>query len=111
MGSSTSNSFDVLIIGKDAGNFYNTGAKSDEFCSMFHCERKLARYVHQAKAGGGIEMSFGLYLLGYLLFVIGVAYGAHMANVPANWIGVIVIAMVGIGIMMGVSRTRMRDPQ
>jgi hypothetical protein len=56
-------------------------------------------------------MSFGLYLLGYLLFVIGVAYGAHMANVPANWIGVIVIAMVGIGIMMGVSRTRMRDPQ
>jgi hypothetical protein len=57
------------------------------------------------------QMSFGLYLLGYLLFVIGVAYGAHLANVPQNWIGVIVIAMVGIGIMMGVSRTRTRDPQ
>jgi hypothetical protein len=56
-------------------------------------------------------MSFGLYLLGYILFVIGVAYGAHLAHVPQNWIGVIVIALVGIGIMMGVSRTRMRDPQ
>jgi hypothetical protein len=56
-------------------------------------------------------MSFGLYLLGYILFVIGIAYGAHLANVPQNWIGVIVIAMVGLGIMMGVSRTRMRDPQ
>jgi hypothetical protein len=56
-------------------------------------------------------MSFGLYMLGYALLIIGIAYGAHMANVPSHWIGVIVIAMLGIGIMSGVSRTRTRDPQ
>jgi hypothetical protein len=55
-------------------------------------------------------MSFGLYLLGYVLLIIGIAYGASMANVPTHWIAVIVIAMLGLGIMTGVSRTRMKDP-
>ena len=55
-------------------------------------------------------MSFGLYILGFLLFIIGVAYGAHMAHVPTQWIAVAIIALLGIGIMTGVSRTRMRDP-
>ena len=55
-------------------------------------------------------MSFGLYLLGFALLIIGVAYGAHMANVPPRWIAVIVITMLGVGIMSGVSRTRTRDP-
>ena len=55
-------------------------------------------------------MSFGLYLLGFALLIIGIAYGAHMASVPTHWIVVIVIALLGIGIMTGVSRTRMRDP-
>lgn len=27
-------------------------------------------------------MSFGLYILGFLLLIIGVAYGAHLAHVP-----------------------------
>lgn len=56
-------------------------------------------------------MSFALYLLGYALLIIGIGYGAHMANVPSHWIAVIVITLLGIGIMTGVSRTRMRDPQ
>ena len=55
-------------------------------------------------------MSFGLYILGFLLFLIGIAYGAHMAHVPTQWIAVLLIALLGIGIMTGVSRTRMRDP-
>jgi hypothetical protein len=56
-------------------------------------------------------MSFGLYMLGYALLILGIAYGAHMANVPTHWIAVVVIAMLGLGIMKGVSRTRTRDPQ
>lgn len=55
-------------------------------------------------------MSFGLYLLGFALLIIGIAYGAHMAQVPTHWIVVAVITLIGIGIMTGVSRTRMRDP-
>ena len=54
-------------------------------------------------------MSFGLYLLGFALVIVGIAYGAHMAKIPTHWIGVVVIALVGLGIMMAVSRTRMRD--
>ena len=56
-------------------------------------------------------MSFALYLLGFALMIMGVAYGAHMAKVPTHWIVVAVVTLVGIGIMTGVSRTRMRDPQ
>jgi hypothetical protein len=99
------------MIGRDAGNFYTAGENSNENSSIFHREQRLEEDVHLQNAGGERVMSFGLYLLGYILFVIGVAYGAHMANVPANWIGVVVIALIGIGIMTGVSRTRMRDPQ
>jgi hypothetical protein len=55
-------------------------------------------------------MSFGLYILGFLLLITGVAYGAYMAHIPTHWIAVGIIALLGIGIMTGVSRTRMRDP-
>ena len=55
-------------------------------------------------------MSFALYILGFLLLMIGVAYGAYMAHIPTQWIAVALIALLGIGIMTGVSRTRMRDP-
>ena len=69
----------------------------------------LVRDVHLV-LWEGATMSFALYLLGYALLIIGVAYGAHLANVPTHWIAVIVIALLGIGIMKGVSHTRMRDP-
>ena len=55
-------------------------------------------------------MSFGLYLIGYILLIVALAWGASMANVPAQWIAVGVIAMLGLGIITGVSRTRQRDP-
>jgi membrane-bound acyltransferase YfiQ involved in biofilm formation len=54
-------------------------------------------------------MSFGLYLLGFSFVIIGVAYGAYMMGIPTHWIVVVVLALVGLGIMKGVSRTRMRD--
>ena len=55
-------------------------------------------------------MSFGLYLIGFVLLVAGLAWGASMANVPAQWIAVGVVTLLGLGVMMGVSRTRQRDP-
>lgn len=55
-------------------------------------------------------MSFGIYLVGFILFIIGIGYALTMANVPGQWIAVAVLALLGIGIMMGVSRTRMKDP-
>jgi hypothetical protein len=55
-------------------------------------------------------MSFGLYLLGYIVLIIGLAIGAHLMHVPPRWIGVGVIVMIGIGILTGVTRTRRPDP-
>jgi hypothetical protein len=55
-------------------------------------------------------MSFGLYVTGFIVLIIGLALGAHLMHVPPRWIGVGVIVMMGIGIIMGVSTTRRPDP-
>ncbi|HYZ87325.1 MAG TPA: hypothetical protein VE621_23120 [Bryobacteraceae bacterium] len=54
-------------------------------------------------------MSFSLYLLGFGILIIGLAYGAQMMGIPSRWIAVGVITLVGLGILTGVSRTRTRD--
>jgi hypothetical protein len=54
-------------------------------------------------------MSFAIYLIGYLLFITGLAIGAHLMHVPPRWIGVGVIVLAGLGILSGVSKTRQRD--
>ena len=55
-------------------------------------------------------MSFGLYLGGYVLFIAGLAIGAHMMHMPPRWIGVGVLVLAGLGILKAVSNTRQRDP-
>ena len=55
-------------------------------------------------------MSFGLYMVGYVLLIVGLALGAHFLHVAPRWIGVGVISMIGIGILSGVTRTRRPDP-
>ena len=55
-------------------------------------------------------MSFGLYLLGYVVLIVGLALGAHLMHVPPRWIGVGVVVLVGLGIISGVANTRRRDP-
>lgn len=55
--------------------------------------------------------AFGTYLLGFVIFVIGLAIGAYLLGVPTMWIAVGVIVMIGIGIISATSRTKPRDPQ
>jgi hypothetical protein len=55
-------------------------------------------------------MSFGIYLAGFIIVIIGLALGAHLMHVPAQWIGVGVLVLAGMGIVMGVARTRQKDP-
>jgi hypothetical protein len=55
-------------------------------------------------------MSFALYVLGYVVMIIGLAYGAHLLHVPNRWIVVGVIVMLGLGIVTGVATTRYKDP-
>lgn len=55
-------------------------------------------------------MSFALYIVGFVILIIGLAMGAHLAHVPSRWITVGVIVMVGIGIVKGVTSARRPDP-
>ena len=55
-------------------------------------------------------MSFTIYLVGYILLILGLAIGANMMHIPPRWIGVGVLVMAGLGILTGVARTRQRDP-
>ena len=54
-------------------------------------------------------MSFGLYLVGFIVLIIGLAWGAQLAHVPAHWIAVGVVVLVGLGIITAVTHTRQRD--
>ena len=54
--------------------------------------------------------SFATYLIGFIIVVVGLAYAAFLLNLPTVWIAVGVIVMLGIGILMATSRTRMKDP-
>lgn len=54
--------------------------------------------------------SFGIYIIGFIIFTGGLALAAYLLGVPPVWIGVGVIVLMGLGVLMAVSRTRPRDP-
>ncbi|NII10647.1 hypothetical protein [Oleiagrimonas sp. C23AA] len=53
--------------------------------------------------------SFAIYLFGMLVVTAGLAYGAYLAHVPAQWIVVGVVVLIGIGILGGVTKTLRRQ--
>ena len=55
-------------------------------------------------------MSFGIYMVGYIVMMMGILLGAYFLHVPPRWIGVTAVVLVGLGILMGVTTTRHRDP-
>jgi energy-converting hydrogenase Eha subunit G len=55
-------------------------------------------------------MSFGIYVIGYIILIAGIAYLAHLFHIPQAYIIAITIIMAGIGIVTGVQSTRQRDP-
>ncbi|MEO5590019.1 MAG: hypothetical protein ABIS03_10570 [Gemmatimonadaceae bacterium] len=54
--------------------------------------------------------SFGTYLIGFVVLIVGLAVAAFLLGAPPMWIGVGVIVMIGIGILSGTSRTKTKDP-
>jgi hypothetical protein len=67
--------------------------------------RTIGRFVEWK----GNIMSFGLYAIGFGVLIIGLIYGAFLMHVPAHWIVVGAILLVGAGILSGVKATRQRD--
>jgi len=54
--------------------------------------------------------SFGTYLIGFIVLIIGLAVAAYLLGVSTTWIVVGVIVLIGIGILSGTSRTKTKDP-
>lgn len=54
--------------------------------------------------------SFSTYLVGFLIVVVGLSIAAYLVGVPAVWIAVGVIVLLGLGILSATARTKPRDP-
>ncbi|MDO8501286.1 MAG: hypothetical protein Q7S20_05550 [Gemmatimonadaceae bacterium] len=54
--------------------------------------------------------SFSIYLIGFIVLIIGLAVAAVLLGAPTQWIVVGVIVLIGIGILTGTSRTKTKDP-
>jgi hypothetical protein len=44
-------------------------------------------------------MSFGIYAVGYLILIAGVAYLAHLMHIPQHYIVAIAVIMLGVGVV------------
>ena len=53
--------------------------------------------------------SLAIYLVGLVICIAGLVYGAHLLHVPEKWIGVGVAVLIGLGVLMGAVKTRQRD--
>lgn len=55
-------------------------------------------------------MSFALYLLGFAIFLGGVAWALITLGVPHLYVTIACVILLGLGIFTGVTRTRGKDP-
>jgi len=55
-------------------------------------------------------MSFGIYAIGFTILISGLIYAAYLLHIPAHWIVVGAVVLLGVGILTGVKATRQRDP-
>ena len=53
--------------------------------------------------------SSGVYFIGFLVLLAGLAYGAVMLGVPPMWVGIGAVILLGIGIMSTVSNTKLKS--
>jgi len=54
--------------------------------------------------------NFVVYLIGTLLVVAGLAYGASRLGVSQVWIITGALVIIGIGVMGGIVKTRQKEP-
>lgn len=55
-------------------------------------------------------MSFVLYMLGFIVFLGGLIWGAVVAGIPHLYIGIGALIILGVGIFSAVGKTRAKDP-
>ena len=55
-------------------------------------------------------MSFALYLLGFVLIIVGVAWALITAGVALIKIAIACLILLGVAVLSGVVKTRPKDP-
>jgi len=55
-------------------------------------------------------MTFVLYIVGFLIFIGGVAWALITAGVAQHWVIIISVILLGLGVATGATRTRTKDP-
>ena len=58
----------------------------------------------------GPMSAFALYVIGFIVLLGGLLYGAYLVHIPQTWIIVGALVLIGIGVMSAVSHTKRRDP-
>ena len=54
--------------------------------------------------------NFFVYMIGVILVVGAVAYGASLLGLGSTWVAIIAIAALGFGVMGAIVRTRQKEP-
>lgn len=55
-------------------------------------------------------MSFALYIVGFMLIIVGIAWALVTAGVAMFKIAIVCIILLGIAVLTGVVQTRPKDP-
>ena len=53
--------------------------------------------------------NLAIFIIGFVILIGGLAYGASMAGMSPQWIAVGVAVLAGIGVVMGVTKTRIKE--
>ena len=54
--------------------------------------------------------NFFVYMIGVVLVVAAIAYGASLLGLNSTWIAIIALAGVGFGVMGAIVKTRQKEP-
>ncbi len=54
--------------------------------------------------------NFFVYMIGVVLVVGALAYGASLLGLSSTWIAVIALIGIGLGVMGAIVKTRQKDP-
>ena len=54
--------------------------------------------------------NFFVYMIGVLLVVGALAYGASLLGLSTTWIAVLALAALGLGVMGAIVKTRQKEP-
>jgi hypothetical protein len=57
------------------------------------------------------DMSFLLYMIGFILVIGGIAWALVLAGIATIYIVITCLILLGIAVLTGVTRTRLKDPQ